>query len=83
MLKKVGNELWGFAKSEANLVKRNFSLNYVLGFFFSIALVVGGFALLTIDTDEAKEMRKPSNEFSENHKVFYSKNHIFITECAK
>ena len=83
MIEKATSELWEFSKAEARYIKREFNLRFLFGILFGIGILVGGFALLTMDTDKAKEMRKPSAEFSENHKVFFNKNHTFITECAK
>ena len=83
MIEKVASELWEFSKSEARYIKREFNLSFLFGILLGIGILVGGFALLTMDTDKDKEMRKPSTEFSENHKVFFNKNHTFITECAK
>lgn len=83
MIEKVASELWEFSKSEARYIKREFNLSFLFGILLGLGILVGGFALLTIDTDNAKEMRKPSTEFSENHEVFYNKNHTFITEIAK
>ena len=83
MIEKVASELREFSKSEARYIKREFNLSFLFGILLGIGILVGGFALLTMDTDKAKEMRKPSTEFSENHKVFYNKNHTFVTQCAK
>lgn len=83
MIEKVSSELWEFSKSEARYIKREFNLSFLFGILLGIGILVGGFALLTIDTDKAKEMRKPSTEFSEKHEVFYSKNHIFISNVTK
>ena len=77
MIEKVASELWEFSKSEARYIKREFNLSFLFGILLGIGILVGGFALLTMDTDKAKEMRKPSTEFSENHKVFYK----FYTTC--
>lgn len=83
MIEKTASELWEFSKSEARYIKREFNLNFILGILFGIGILYGGFALLTMDTNKDKEMRKPSTEFSENHKVFFNKNHTFITQFAK
>lgn len=83
MIEKVASELWEFSKSEARYIKREFNLSFLFGILLGIGILVGGFALLTIDTDKAKEMRKPSTEFSENYEIFYSKNHIFISNVTK
>lgn len=83
MIEKTASELWEFSKSEARYIKREFNLNFVLGILFGVGILYGGFALLTMDTDKDKEMRKPSTEFSEKNQVFYPKNHIYITQRAK
>ena len=83
MIEKVASELWEFSKSEARYIKREFNLSFLFGILLGIGIFVGGFALLTMDTDYAREMRKPSTEFSEKNQVFYNKNHIYVTQCAK
>lgn len=82
-MKKVTSELWEFSKSEARYIKREFNISFLFGVLLGIGILVGGFALLTMDTDEAREMRKPSTEFSENNEVFYNKNHIFVSNVTK
>ena len=83
MIEKAASELWEFSKSEARYIKREFNMSFLLGIFLGIGILVGGFALLTMDTAKAEEMRKPNSEFSEKNHVFYPKNHIYITQCAK
>ena len=83
MIEKVASELWEFSKSEARYIKREFNLSFLFGILLGIGILVGGFALLTMDTEKAREMRKPNSEFSEKNQVFYNKNHIYITQRAK
>ena len=83
MIEKVTSELWEFSKSEARYIKREGNLSFIFGILLGLGIFVGGFALLTMDTEKDREMRKPSSEFSENHEVFYNKNHTFITQFAK
>lgn len=83
MIEKIASELWEFSKSEARYIKREFNLSFVLGILLGVGILFGGFALLTMDTEKAKEMRKPNTEFSEKNQVFYPKNHIYITQRAK
>ena len=83
MIEKIASELWEFSKSEVRYIKREFNLSFVLGILLGVGILFGGFALLTMDTEKAKEMRKPNSEFSEKNHVFYPKNHIYITQRAK
>ena len=73
MIEKVTSELWEFSKSEARYIKREFNLSFLFGILVGIGILVGGFALLTMDTEKAREMRKPNSEFSEKIKFFIQK----------
>jgi hypothetical protein len=76
------NELKDFFKQEFEDFSSQIGYtSFFFGIMLSIAFIAVGFNCLFIDTEYAKEMRKPSSEYSENHNLKTSG--IYITQFFK
>ena len=71
------DELKDFFKQEfENFSSQIGYASFFFGVMLSIVLIAVGFNCLFIDTEYAQEMRKPSSEFKENHRVESSNYYI-------